>query len=178
MVGICLKRLRRYVLAEFADQVPDRSPAQLAEELTPRLALAPVATQGLLLTALMKLRMHAPHDKGLKRHVEEIFTQYASDANTDIQQRAVEYLAYSKMESNEVVRQEVFAPMPDWPDKVMLFTPQVRLIHPPSVCRVIISDHSLDQNPRAVNLEAVSINADTYQRVVCKSMALLLNGLL
>lgn len=129
-----LKDLCRYVLSEFADQVPDRSPAQLAEELTPRLALAPVATQGLLLTALMKLRMHAPHDKGLQRHVEEIFTQYASDANTDIQQRAVEYLAYSKMENNEVVRQEVFAPMPDWPDKVMLFTPQVRVIQPASSC--------------------------------------------
>jgi AP-2 complex subunit alpha len=118
----------RYVLSEFADQVPDRSPAQLAEELTPRLALAPVATQGLLLTALMKLRMHAPHDKGLQRHVEEIFKEYSSDVNTDIQQRAVEYLAYSKMGDNEVVRSEVFAPMPDWPDKVMLVT-QVRFLH-------------------------------------------------
>lgn len=110
------------MLSEFADQVPDRSPAQLAEELTPRLALAPVATQGLLLTALMKLRMHAPHDVGLKRHVEEIFTEYAADANTDIQQRAVEYLAYSKMGDNTVVRQELFAPMPEWQDKAMLFS--------------------------------------------------------
>jgi hypothetical protein len=124
-VGITGLAVCRYVLSEFADVVPNRSPAQLAEEITPRLALAPVATQGLLLTALMKLRMHALHDKDLQRHVEEVFTEYASDANTDIQQRAVEYLAYSKMGDNEILRQEVFAPMPDWPDKVMLVS-QVR----------------------------------------------------
>lgn len=109
------------MLAEFADQVPDRTPADLAEELATRLPHMPVPTQGLLLTALIKLRMHAPEDRGLERLVTETFQQYSANANPDIQQRAVEYLELSYMADNPVVRDALFAPMPEWTEQRPLF---------------------------------------------------------
>lgn len=109
------------MLAEFADQVPDRTPAHLAEELATRLPHMPVPTQGLLLTALIKLRMHAPDDRGLERLVTETFQQYSANANPDIQQRAVEYLELSYMADNPVVREALFAPMPEWTEQRPLF---------------------------------------------------------
>ena len=111
----------RYVLAEFADQVPDRTPGQLAEELATRLPYTPVPTQGLLLTALIKLRMHAPDDRALEKLVTDTFTAYSANANPDIQQRAVEYLELSYMASNPLVREAVFAPMPEWTEQRPLF---------------------------------------------------------
>lgn len=101
--------------------MPDRSPAALAEELATRLPHTPVATQGLLLTALIKLRMHAPEDSGLEELVNTTFQEYSSNANPDIQQRAVEYLELSYMADNAVVRESVFAPMPEWVEQRPVF---------------------------------------------------------
>jgi hypothetical protein len=111
----------RYVLAEFAAEVVERAPHELAEELASRLDSVPVATHALLLTALLKLRFAAPEHKALRARAEAAFRAAARSHDTDVQQRAVEYLAMSRLgDSSLVVADEVMAPMPEWREQGLL----------------------------------------------------------
>ena len=108
---------RRYVLAEFADEITEREPCDLADELVARYDSVPAATQALLLTALLKLRMAAVHDSRLHARAEAVFALASRAKDADLQQRAVEYLKMSQLgEGSVVMRDTVMAPMPDWPD--------------------------------------------------------------
>jgi hypothetical protein len=109
------------VLAEFADEVTEREPLELAKLLISRFSSCPHSTQALLLTALLKLRMAAMHDRQLRAHAESVFKECSRSQNAELQQRATEYLAMSRLgEDSVVMRETVMAPMPDWPGQGLL----------------------------------------------------------
>ena len=98
------------MLSEFADEVTQREPLELAEELASRYAACPAATQALLLTALLKLRMAAVHDKALRARAEAVFATAARSHSAEVQQRAVEYLAMSRLGEESVAMRETVRP--------------------------------------------------------------------
>jgi hypothetical protein len=106
------------VLSEFADEVTERKPLELAEELIKKFNHVPLAAQALLLTAVLKLRMHAMNDIALRSRAHAFFKEHARSPHVELQQRASEYLAMSELgESSIVMRETVLAPMPDWPEQ-------------------------------------------------------------
>ena len=116
------------MLAEYADEVTERQPAELAEQLASRFADCPVATQGLLLTALLKLRMAALDDAALRTRTEALFRSCVRHQDVELSQRAAEYLKLSEMgEVSVVVRETVLAPMPDWPGHELLVQARTQL---------------------------------------------------
>jgi transcription-repair coupling factor (superfamily II helicase) len=109
-----LCRSCRYVLAEFADEVTEREPLELAEELIKRFKTVPPGAQALLLTAVLKLRMHAMNDTALRARAHAFFKAHTRSPDVELQQRAFEYLTMSELgESSVVMRETVLAPMPD-----------------------------------------------------------------
>ena len=98
------------MLSEFADEVTQREPLELAEQLAARYASCPPATQALLLTALLKLRMAAVHDKALRARAEALFAAAARSQSAEVQQRAVEYLAMSRLGEASVEMRETVRP--------------------------------------------------------------------
>ena len=117
----------RYVLSEFADEITEREPSVLAEQLALRFTTCPLPTQALLLTAILKLRMAAMSDSALRTRAEALFASCTRQHDAELQQRAAEYLALSRMgEDSVVVRETVLAPMPEWSGCLLYTSPSPR----------------------------------------------------
>jgi len=107
-----------YIMGEFGNLIagdPRSSPAVQLRLLHSKYHLCSVATRALLLSTYVKFVNLFPE---IKNHVQEIFTADSNirSADAELQQRASEYLALSKIPSLDVLA-TVLEEMPPFPEK-------------------------------------------------------------
>lgn len=111
-------KVSAYVLGEFSHLIaaqPGCSPQEVFELLNAHFASASAATKNLLLSAYVKMLIRqpdAPADH--TQNVMTVFKRYASFADQELQQRAVEYEA---LLANRTLGTEVLAEMPKFPER-------------------------------------------------------------
>ncbi|GAQ92348.1 adapitin protein [Klebsormidium nitens] len=106
-----------YLLGEYGHLLarqPGSSPADIFAALHHHFHSASVPTKSLLLTAYIKLLLHAPPDPALRDQVLAVFTKYGSALDAEVQQRAVEYFALA---SRGPGMADIVAEMPKFPER-------------------------------------------------------------
>ena len=118
MVHECMVKVGAYVLGEFSHLIatqPGCSPQEVFELLNAQFASAAQATKNLLLSAYVKMLIRNP---GLPAehaaNVMAVFKRFATYADQELQQRAVEYEA---LLANRTLGTEVLAEMPKFPER-------------------------------------------------------------
>jgi AP-2 complex subunit alpha len=116
-----------YILGEFGYQIKDESVtgASLLDVLLARFKASSTETKALLFTAFIKLANTFPE---LRPRVDEIFAQYLASADTELQQRAVEYHAMY-VQKKEDVMQSVLEVMPSFPERESALMRRIKKLH-------------------------------------------------
>eukprot|EP00210_Caulerpa_lentillifera_P000422 g410.t1 len=102
-----------FILGEYGSFVRNEfSPMELFHLLQDRFPASSMKTKGLLLTSYLKLVMMDPNNQELKNSVVQVFEYYSKVVDTELQQRAVEYLALVNQPT--AVALQYIQPMPKW----------------------------------------------------------------
>uniref|UniRef100_A0A6A7G4W7 AP-2 complex subunit alpha n=2 Tax=Hirondellea gigas TaxID=1518452 RepID=A0A6A7G4W7_9CRUS len=102
-----------YILGEFGHLLQEVSTEEQFEVLSAQFSTSSPSTKALLLSTYMKM---ANMNENLVDRVSKEFKKCRTDADSEIQQRACEYLAMSKHPDKELMN-SVWETMPDFPDR-------------------------------------------------------------
>jgi len=101
-----------YILGEFSRAAPDVSPVTIFQLLSEKLPVVSAQTKGIILNAFAKLALHSDSDI-LKDSIQNVFARYQRFADTDLQQRAVEYAGLTEKAG---MRDSILGMMPPFPE--------------------------------------------------------------
>eukprot|EP00798_Chlamydomonas_sp_ICE-L_P015244 gene15244-21326_t len=105
-----------YILGEFGRQIQAETPPMNQFKLLyTQFPAASVQTKGLLLTSFIKIYLLDPHNQELKAEVDQLFERYKKYMDSELQQRATEYMALAARPQEAA--SNFFLPMPKWPER-------------------------------------------------------------
>ena len=102
-----------FVLGEYGAALRQQHPPlEIFQLLQERFPASSGRTKGLLMTSYLKLAMMDPNNEELKQGVMQVFEYYSKVVDAELQQRAVEYLAFIRQPP--AVTSQYIQPMPKW----------------------------------------------------------------
>ncbi|KAL9056364.1 MAG: hypothetical protein Q9162_002955 [Coniocarpon cinnabarinum] len=126
-----LIRIGGYVLGEFGHliaEAPGCSPIEQFMALYNKLPSCATDTRAIILSCFIKFINLFPE---IKEQIMGVFQQYSDILDSELQQRACEYMAIAKLPNDELLR-TVFDEMPPFPERASALLSRVRVKHTPS----------------------------------------------
>ena len=123
-----LIRIGGYVLGEFGHLIADApgcSPIEQFMALYNKLASCATDTRAIILSCFVKFINLFPE---IKQQVMGVFQQYSDVLDSELQQRACEYMALASLPNDELLR-TVFDEMPPFPERASALLSRVRVKH-------------------------------------------------
>ena len=127
-----LVRIGAYVLGEFGHLIADAqgcSPIEQFMALFNKLPSCSTDTRAIILSCFIKFTNLFPE---IKQQVMGVFKQYSDILDSELQQRACEYMALASLPNDDLLR-AVFDEMPPFPERASALLSRVHMKHPISV---------------------------------------------
>ena len=128
MVHESLIRIGAYILGEFGHLIADApgcSPIEQFMALYNKLQTCATDTRAIILSCFIKFVNLFPE---IKQQVVNVFQQFSNVLDSELQQRACEYLALASLPSDELLR-TVFDEMPPFPERASALLTRVHVKH-------------------------------------------------